>query len=819
MKLLLPILLFILYAGILRTNAQCNNNSGNINDLPVCGQYGDANGNSNWNWELDKTNPSYCSMWYARTDGSNNMTLMGSPFVDPSMTVLSAISDSRDFTRDKGWELLRRDFGCSHVTAFPYFVLYNRYSGLMRVFVYMPAGQTSYSGIAIEITPNLSNAYPATTAFSDTLQAAPDRFLVETPTENIGRGMVAIGQLGGLSRWSLVEFTPSFDPFIHYPDYAGTSLQFTIYGVTQNDMYASIKGGTVTSSQPIYNFTYKPTQAKTPTNDGFDFKGVGEKFTKFTQGVTSLRTDINNTATSVVQFLDGKTDKALVKVRDYFEGIKKITATADAFDKAVKLTAAVKAVGSLFGVLGTIVGIVSGSSSQGTGPTYTNYDLVLQGKITTKVIVSTFVMRVPGTIQNNNDNATYYKCPLGILNIKNTPEADVVTYPRTDRYRFSNDQIFSNKAITRDYVSYRIRDNIAVSFNDGAGLDLVSVQAAIVGEIQPKADGTASYDLFEEHDAANYPENYYRVINHMRADFEIGRLEIKNFDTKKGLHIIQTPFTNVECLNGLAFNALATTKVYLQVKAVLKKKNDPSETPIVYIQNYQIRTFEQTISDDLKDEYKWNPKTTLPPYANYTEPPLYKSDLMIYSSISHISPTGLIQVDNTISTLGLLFVQPSSEPTNYVAGGSINLEDGFEVLEGSEFSALPSNFGYTLNCATPKVEAYSFSGNCYNTTITALRTSTNPATKPANETTSPEILKVYPVPTSGKLVIDGIKNNSNAIITILDQSGRSVKEIRSATTESGGQLNLDVSGLSNGIYFIKIQTLTQTITRKIVVSK
>src|SRR5258707_1095633 len=115
MKQIICFLILVLAIGSNTAYSQCQNYSGDVNTLPVCGSYGDANGNSNWNWEItDKQNPAYCSMWYARTDASNNLTPMASPFVDASITALDIISQEQDFTRAKGWELLRRDFGCSH---------------------------------------------------------------------------------------------------------------------------------------------------------------------------------------------------------------------------------------------------------------------------------------------------------------------------------------------------------------------------------------------------------------------------------------------------------------------------------------------------------------------------------------------------------------------------------------------------------------------------------------------------------------------------------------------------------------------------------
>src|ERR1700751_4987475 len=100
MKSIIKTILFILCIGCFKSYAQCGNYTGNINDLPVCRQYGDASGNSNWDWELtDKNNPVYCNMWYARTDNSGTMTPMKSPFVDASLTVLDVISQQQDFTK------------------------------------------------------------------------------------------------------------------------------------------------------------------------------------------------------------------------------------------------------------------------------------------------------------------------------------------------------------------------------------------------------------------------------------------------------------------------------------------------------------------------------------------------------------------------------------------------------------------------------------------------------------------------------------------------------------------------------------------------
>ncbi|PZR04535.1 MAG: hypothetical protein DI539_25495, partial [Flavobacterium psychrophilum] len=383
---------------------------------------------------------------------------------------------------------------------------------------------------------------------------------------------------------------------------------------------------------------------------------------------------------------------------------------------------------------------------------------------------------------------------------------------RTDRFRRNNSPVFPDYPITRDYVSYRIRNNLSVSFNSGAGLELVSAQAAIVGEILPKADGTASYDIFEQHeDYQPFPE-HRDITNHMRPDLENGRLEVKYFDPIKKLHVIQTPYTNIECLNGLAFNSVATTKIYLQVKAVLKRTGDASNTPIVYLKNYAIETYPVTITQEQKNDYEWEPTEHLPPYTNYTELPLYKSNLVV-SNWTYTGPD-VDKADNTVTTQGNITIATSA-PVIFAAGGAVNLNPGFHAQYGSDFTAKINDYGYTLNCGTLQVAPPVVLSNCYNTNITALNQNTTETATVADDVAASE-LKVFPTLSNGSVNIIG-RELQQAHIVILDQSGRVVYQYVNRSNKSMIQLNLN--HLTNGIYFIKIDNPGKTVTRKILISK
>jgi hypothetical protein len=750
---------------------------------------------------------------------------MGSPFASATIGKIAIIAQNLDYTRAKGWELLRRDFGCTHITSYPYFVLYNRYSGLIRVFIYENE-QHLFSSMAVKIQP-VNSPYPATTASGDAIEAAPDKFLSTSPSSTIGKTVLAVSDnLGGSNRWSVVEFDPSFDPNIANSIYTGAGLQFTIYAVQNYALQASINGTTVSGSSPGLNFS--PQNQPTTSGGNITFTAVGEKFTTFGKDLNDLKSGINSAATGISAFLSGFDPKSL-------EGSVKANAD-DAAAKTSGSPSAVSQFANIFGdaagiltggasvikLAGDIIGLLSGGSAKtpAPAPVYTSVNLSLTGSLTLNDVAQTFILRVPGTIQTDGNNATYYKCPLGIFNLVSTPKADTVIYTRTT---------VNGANITQTpFVAYRMtNDDIPVSYFDGTGLDLVSVQAAIMGKVQANSSGKASYDPFAPNFVTQHPQNGVTniAVNYMRPDLESGRLEVTFFDTSSAhLHLFQTPYVNLECIKGMSINVPKTTTVSLRVKAILKRKDDPANTPILYIQDYQIDPVHNvTLDATYRNQLLIPVRTGIvnPPFANYTVKPSWISDTAI-QNVNYTAAATNNYADNSLTVTNVT-VSPSAQGVVFQAGRMVSLEPGFVAETGSSFEASINNYGWVSpTCGTLQKQAFQTSDNCYNTTAKGMAQKPTSTPGSANMLNNPggnvdSSVNLYPVPARESLTISGLSGWGRSTITVVDQAGKKLFSVYK--TDESPTFQLNTAALASGVYFLEIQDDTKKLTRKVVIAR
>lgn len=131
---------------------------------------GDPNGDPTWDWRVDQEYTIYFKSG-TNSNSINSGTVRlpyytsGGPFEDIN-------SNEIDYHPEDGWRLIYRDFGWSESSVaptYPFFALYNLYTGILRFFHYAPpppvTEPTSYALVEIKFLDNLESG--AVLTFND----------------------------------------------------------------------------------------------------------------------------------------------------------------------------------------------------------------------------------------------------------------------------------------------------------------------------------------------------------------------------------------------------------------------------------------------------------------------------------------------------------------------------------------------------------------------------------------------------------------------------------------------------------------------------
>lgn len=300
------------------------------------------------------------------------------------------IAGDRDIHPEDGWVLVLRDFG---PVAVPYYILYNRYRGILRFFYYSTLPQT-FSKVVGSLSFQGSTT-STTGGFFTLIDDQSGYYNGYDPT----RVQIAVGQVEW-QRWAYLDFDVSgYDPNIGSKN--DPTLTLAITGVTTTNLVAS-------GSLDLTTMTVNST----------DGSGGG----------------LFNSATALYKNVR-KRDKAVSDFKDW------ITTKAD--DNPTQWWAApIRAIAGLtekswFGALGPVAGILDfvigggSSSSDPPAPMSTRGSVDLEGELTTQGALYSLILRVPGSnhvtpgTDADSNILPLYDVPLGVFNVLSKPSYDV----------------------------------------------------------------------------------------------------------------------------------------------------------------------------------------------------------------------------------------------------------------------------------------------------------------------------------------------------------------------------------------------------------
>ncbi len=328
-------------------------------------------------------------------------------------------------TPANGWVFIHKEFGqpgtAAQGTSAPYFVLYNKFLGLLRVFFYITSSVQDNSGACITVsflspegntnqTALLSNTG---TVYSAALDNYNNNMSMTVPN--------AFYNTGGLynNMWLCADFPMTYDPCTCMQN---AEINVAAYELTTQTVQLTTVGNiTGTSTSIVSN-----SQGQVSSNgfssviDGLD-------------GFLNVFTDATHLSGVLNEYQDNLETHQLGGLGDIIQtNLPEVGVIADG------IAAVAPEVGLLLGAA-TFISALTGSGSGNDGSQITvinNYNLKINtatsGTITTNYPFGNGVISVPGSAANGaNIQASQiplYSQPLGVFNLATTPNLQYTDY-------------------------------------------------------------------------------------------------------------------------------------------------------------------------------------------------------------------------------------------------------------------------------------------------------------------------------------------------------------------------------------------------------
>lgn len=810
---------------------------------------------TDWHWELGPSDPEYCRMWIInRSNASPNLLKVDAPWVAAQGgpgSPFYAMQQSMDYTPAKGWVLIKRDFGSRTALQLPYFVLYNKYMGVLRAFFYVDATAGTYSTgvlVTLESTNSPSGRSSAVMAPCNALIPAPDKYLQNAT--GAAETMTYVTKLSGQSSWVMGEFNMGFDPNAGNASYQSSALSFTVHGIVENTVALSGALDWKTIKDDGYGFGGKKPTVVDPAAGPKKFLASNQKLLskvsaqdaeKFLQSVNDEAANIAFQARS-----HSVTENAAL---DVF-ALTKAGATLPSFlNKVLKIA---NGASQAFGVIGSVFGMLFPSEVGGASvvPTVSKGTISLNGTITTQYPLGAPNIQTPGT-QHPNDPTTqpYYDCPLGVFAIKNTPVLKAI------RHMGVNDL-----GLRTYYVSYEVANDLIASYNKSAGLKLMSVQAALVSEhtealpvLAPPID---TYDPSQTFSRHTYTLDSPLVEN----QFDAGFVKLVSYDAASRHSTYQTDFVDLGSFKGMALTTYGDSwnyqqpygipgrernlrylqfeddKVYVRVKAVLQVENNPNIAPIYFVQDYAVDKNVNATPTNPAWVTNYNPRDPdaswnvgLAPFTNIKgtlDRPIHNYVIVSTPSganwqyiiqpynlnpSAYTTPIKISSFSNILASSSVIDHPGTATTSSLLASESVFLGAGFSVTSGTNFVASTSLLTARNIESSSQLREEPYNASCLYNTVAFARGVLAAETTKLNPS---QTLEVYPNPTAGLLYIVVTSQKPGSTIELHDLLGRSL-QIISGLPMGKRTIQIDLAGHTKGVYIVQLRTATETLYQKV----
>lgn len=375
----------------------------------------------------------------------------------------------RDNKPEDGWEMLGFDFGINyHGTvsniSHPYLVLYNKHTGIMRVFYYLTANYNQdYTEAVIKIGFDIADGesdYQSANLNHMEEVAKPLDFYNKHQTEMVPNTVYA-----GLKTstkcdegmWLHADFVMAYDPCVCKYEYQRLKIEFAIVKQANVQLNGDLQSTPVT---------------KTPGSSGsVDVTSAYKTGFKNVSGtVKGAKTSYKNTK-EVVTF-------AYSTISKYSDPDKDLSTL-------LKLGKTIPYLGAAIGVFNFFV--IPEEKDKEAKPVTYNSTVNISGTITDSAYTNPIKIEIPGSdywaksnTSNQIGNVPLYDEPMGVISLVNTPTIEF-RHANAGVVGSNGDFVPVHSSITQPIVTeYKIVDDLQFALNPSSELEVEEIKMAVV---------------------------------------------------------------------------------------------------------------------------------------------------------------------------------------------------------------------------------------------------------------------------------------------------------------------------------------------------
>lgn len=803
--------LVALLAAVFSARGQCPINTVST-DYNNYDNSADPSGALKFDWEAT----SWTAYKPDPSSGAPTAYTLNSPFFDltsnPNIAVVSDPVD-KDYRPEDGWEFVIKNFGTTASGQNnPYFILYNRYSGILRCFVNITNSGDPQTGATLSLKFNgvrHSAALNQLGSVTRALDAFESGKVQRTPNVFINSGVNS-----GFF-WLFADFPVMYDP---------CSCSYASSLVLQAELIENVSVTLHAAGTTRTVVTNSSGQAQ--VNNGSFFSRLND----FLKDGTTLFKDANTgfkngteMRDNAIQFVDNNSGLLGTNTTNTFK-----TIVGRLLFEAPKVNLWVAGATTLISLVKKWkTGQTADQQLSSTQVTESQSSIDITGSITGVYNFGTYDFALPGSDQSATPayKKPAYNNDLGVFNLIETPKAEFVEYT-------PEPWITLEEGAWLRHV--KIKSPLKYTVNPAANVVIKNIEACLVYDVDAASfvpvsinwktpSGTPTADQLQDW----YIRNGYTI----------------EYNPSSNTKTLSTPYVHPGCFESLSvlyYSWWGTTEKKInnlrcRVKVELAPANPAATSDVegtVLILSYPITDISVSPLYDLANHYYTN---------TYYEP--WHANTVI-TSLDNVWPTAITgqienleleneAIDRNHTALNTIRVKTGVTNSSTVVVRTLTAGQSLLVIDDG--SVIPNNFLLTIGNSNPcnsntyaeatstEISAVCGSGPYIGLTTARIgREEPAAETAPAKELTD-ELTQNYPNPVGGAFTefYYTVAQDGPAHLTLTDIAGKIIETLVNEETHPKGlyKVTLPVDALSNGTYFISLTTSNGVLSKRMVIAR